>query len=259
MKRLRQNATGQPFLCQERGEVSLHFGMATVQSRMRVATPDKLMLDYTRSMMAFLLLAAEPRHIVMLGLGGGSLAKYCHAHLPHTRFTALEISPEVIAMRDLFAIPADDDRLQVLCVDGAAWLHDNPACCDVLLLDGFDAEGLPPALCCQSFFDDCAAALQPGGVLVSNIWAKDSLRDVLVQRLRQSFGEHVATILAEDGENTIALASKQTAMPCAATLQERARQLTSKHAVGLSRSATQLAQALAMAPRAGALHEPATL
>ncbi|MHB1668122.1 spermine/spermidine synthase domain-containing protein [Thiomonas sp.] len=259
MKRLRQRPAGQPFICQERGEVSLHFGMATVQSRMRVATPDKLVLDYTRGMMAFLLLAPEPRHIVMLGLGGGSLAKYCHAHLRHTRFTALEISPEVIAMRDLFAIPPDDDRLQVLCIDGAAWLYDNPACCDVLMLDGFDADGLPPALCSQAFFDDCAAALQPGGVLVSNIWAKDSLRAVLVERLRQSFGDHVATILAEDGENTIALASKQAAMPCAAELHERARQLSAKHAVDLSSSAAKLAQALATAPKASALREPATL
>ncbi len=259
MKRLRRKAAGQPFICQERGEVSLHFGMATVQSRMRVATPDKLVLDYTRSMMAFLLLTAEPRHIVMLGLGGGSLAKYCHVQLPHTRFTALEISPEVIAMRDLFAIPPDDDRLQVLCVDGATWLHDNPACCDVLMLDGFDADGLPPALCSQAFFDDCAAALQPGGVLASNIWAKDSLRDVLVQRLRQSFGEHVVTILAEDGENTIALASKQATLPCAAVLHERACQLAPRHAVDLCSSATQLAQALAAATKANALHEPARL
>jgi spermidine synthase len=229
--------------------------MATVQSRMRVATPSKLVLDYTRSMMAFLLLLPAPSHIVMLGLGGGSLAKYCHANLPNTRFTALEISAEVIAMRELFAIPPDDARLHVLCTDGAAWLRDNPACCDLLLLDGFDADGMPPALCSPAFFDDCAAALQPGGVLVSNIWAKDSLRDVLVQRLRHSFGNKVITILAEDGENTIALASKQAAWPMAAKLSERARELEVKHAVGLGASAAKMALALAAAANPDALQE----
>ncbi len=257
MKRLRPSTNGQPFICQDRGEVSLHFGMATVQSRMRVAAPSKLVLDYTRSMMAFLLLAPEPRHIVMLGLGGGSLAKYCHANLPNTRFTALEISAEVIAMRELFAIPPDDARLRVLCTDGAAWLRDNPACCDLLLLDGFDAGGLPPALCSAAFFDDCARALQPGGVLVSNIWAKDSLRDVLVQRLRHSFGNQVITILAEDGENTIALASKQAAWPTAVALIERAQQLEALHPVGLDASAAKMALALAEAASPGELQEAA--
>lgn len=255
MRRARPSVSGQPFICQDRGEVSLHFGMATVQSRMRVAAPAKLVLDYTRSMMAFLLLAPAPRHIVMLGLGGGSLAKYCHAHLPDTRFTALEISAEVIAMRELFAIPPDDARLSVLHADGAAWLRDNPACCDLLLLDGFDADGLPPALCSTDFFDDCARALQPGGVLVSNIWAKDSLREVLVQRLRQSFDNKVITILAEDGENTIAFATKRAAWPTAAALRERARQLQALHAVSLDTSAAKIRLALADAANAGELHE----
>ena len=244
MKRPRHQP-GQPFICQDRGEVSLHFAMATVQSRMRVAAPDKLVLDYTRSMMAFLLFAPDPAHIVMVGLGGGSLAKYCHAKLPHTHFTALEISPEVIAMRELFSIPPDDERLRIVCTDGAVWIRDNPASCDVLMLDGFDAQGLPPALCSQSFFDDCAAALQPGGVLVSNIWAKDTLREAIIDRLRCSFDGAVLTLLAEDGENTIALASRLAAPPSAATLRERARQLADLHPVDLDASAAKLAQALA--------------
>ena len=228
--------------------MSLHFSMATVQSRMRVAAPDKLVLDYTRSMMAFLLFKPEPAHIVMVGLGGGSLAKYCHAKLPHTRFTALEISPEVIAMRELFSIPPDDERLQVVCTDGAVWIRDNPAWCDVLMLDGFDAQGLPPGLCSQSFFDDCAKALQPGGVLVSNIWAKDRLRDVIIDRLQRSFDGSVLTLLAEDGENTIALASRLTPPPSSATLRDRARQLADVHPVELDTSAAKLAQARAEIP-----------
>jgi spermidine synthase len=234
---------GRPFVFQERGEVSLHFGMGAVQSRMRVAAPDKLVLDYTRSMMAFLLLNPRPRRIVMLGLGGGSLAKYCHANLPQTAFTTLEISPEVIALREFFSIPRDDERFEVICADGAAWLREHPACCDVLMLDGFDTDGLPEALSSQDFFDACAEALQPGGVLVSNLWARASLREAIVERLRRSFESGVLTLLAEDGENTIALACRGE-MPTPRQLRERARELGPLHPVDLEISATALAQAL---------------
>ena len=63
-------------------------------------------VSYTRAMMAFLLFNPEPRHVLMIGLGGGSLAKYCHRKLPATRITVLELDHDVIALRAKFGIPA---------------------------------------------------------------------------------------------------------------------------------------------------------
>ena len=235
---------GRPFICQQRGEVSLHFGMGAVQSRMRVSDPAKLVLDYTRSMMSVLLLVPQPRHIVMLGLGGGSLAKYCHANLPQTRFTAVEIDPEVIAMRDLFAIPRDDDRLRVICSDGAQWLRDHPQCCDVLLVDAFGPEGLPPALASQAFYDSAACSLEPGGVVASNIWAGAVVREQVIAHMRAAFDSGVLTLPAEEGENTIALALRDAAMPDPGALAERARALAAHHPLDLDLAALRLGTAL---------------
>jgi len=211
---------------------------------MKVGAPDELVLDYTRAMMSFLLLRPQPRHIVMLGLGGGSIAKYCHAQLPHTRFTALEINPEVIALRQLFSIPDDDDRLQVVETDGADWLARHPQCCDVLLLDGFDADGLPEALCSQDFFDVCEQALEPGGVLASNVWVRPARRGVVIERMRASFSSGVATLSAEGGENTIALALRDADMPDLDTLHANARRLATEHPLRFDSTLRQLSQAL---------------
>lgn len=52
---------------------SLHFTIGEIQSSMRLDRPDELEVDYTRTMMGFLLLASRPRYIAMIGLGGGSL------------------------------------------------------------------------------------------------------------------------------------------------------------------------------------------
>lgn len=234
-----RDADGRPFVCQERGEVSMHFGVGAVQSRMRLSDPSKLVLEYTRAMMAFLLLQPQPRELVMIGLGGGSLAKYCHQRLPRTRFTAVEIDADVIAMRAMFSIPPDDERLQVIHADGAAWLREHPGCCDVLMLDGFGPEGLPPALSSEAFYADCAAALQPGGVLACNIWAPPGVRDAALERLRRTFGP-VLTLPAEDGENTIVLARRGAPLPEAATLLATARELAPQHPIGLDRSAERL-------------------
>jgi len=51
--------------------------------------PYALCLAYTRKMMAFLLFNSQPRRILQLGLGGGSLAKFCYKHLPDASITAV--------------------------------------------------------------------------------------------------------------------------------------------------------------------------
>lgn len=238
-----------PFVCEEKGQVSLHFGMAALQSRMLAADPERLVLDYTRAMMSFVLIEPEPAQVVMIGLGGGSLAKYCHAHLPRCRFTAVEIDPEVIAMRSVFAIPPNGERFEVVQSDGAQWIGAHPQSCDVLLLDGFDPGGLPEALSSQAFYDACARALRPRGVLVQNIWAPPHKRELVIERMRASFDSGVAAFDAEHGENTIALARRAPSWPDPQSLYRRARDLAAGHSVDLQALARRLDMALQGARR----------
>ncbi|WP_418648719.1 transferase [Thauera butanivorans] len=195
---------------------SLQFDGLTVQSMMSITWPHLLALDYTRAMMGFLLFRPQPRHILMIGLGGGSLAKYCLHAMPEVRFTAVEINPEVIALRERFGIPPDDERFRVICADGVDHVRDcgdgddGP---DVLLVDGFNAAGMPERLGSAAFYADCRRALAPGGVLAINHWAGDSRYPIYASRLRQAFDGRVLSIPAEEGDNRISFAVADTAFP----------------------------------------------
>src|SRR3546814_8125175 len=74
---------------------------------MSITEPNRLLLEYTQAMMGFLLFNASPGTIEIIGLGGGSLAKYCHAYLPSSNIRAVEIDEHVMAMAGQFCIPAD--------------------------------------------------------------------------------------------------------------------------------------------------------
>src|SRR2546425_2346841 len=67
-----------------RGVRTLHVGGEAIQSSMRLDDPFALALDYTRCMMAFLLFHPQPREVLMIGLGGGSLPKFFHKNLRKT-------------------------------------------------------------------------------------------------------------------------------------------------------------------------------
>jgi spermidine synthase len=169
-----------PLVRTRRGRRTLEFAPGDIQSEMLLARPDALTLDYLRAMMGFVLFQPRPRRIVMVGLGGGSLAKFCHRHFPAAHITVIELRADVIALRDAFHVPPDGPRFTVVHGDAADWLAAHPGTADVLLVDGFDARGLPARLADAPFYADCRRALCPGGVLVVNVFTYDPrYRDVM--------------------------------------------------------------------------------
>ena len=197
-----------PFVMEGKGTRSMHFTMGEVQSRMNLDRSDELQIDYTRTMMGFLLLNPQPRNITMIGLGGGSQAKFCHRYLPAARITVVENNPTVIALRRQFDIPDDDERLQVLADEGADFLRTAAGGIDVLLVDGFDHLGQPAQLCSQAFYDDCFQALAEGGVMAVNLHADDLDHRVYLQRIAASFQGNAMQVLAWEKFNCIVLAGR---------------------------------------------------
>lgn len=209
------------------GVRALHLGNATVQSAMRINAPFELELTYTRGMMCFLLFSDEVREVVVVGLGGGSIPKYIHRHLPGARVTAVELNPAVVAAaRNQFCLPADDERLSIVQGDGAAYIRENPCSTEVLMLDAYDSKGLAPDLSSQGFYDSCNEALAADGMLVVNLWGSDKNFDVYLQRIEQSFDGRVLMMPTGRPGNIVIFAFKRhTGDLRWKALRERAKQL----------------------------------
>jgi spermidine synthase len=199
----------------------LEFRPGMVQSEMRLSRPDQLVLSYVRAMMCFVLFHPKPEHIVMVGLGGGSLAKFCYRYLPHARITVLELDPQVIALREQFAIPHDNARFRVIQADAVEYMGQLENSADVLLVDGYDAHGLPPALGSASFYADCRRALRPGGVLVANIFSYDPHYRSMLRRLRQTFQGRICWFSGIAGNNRILFAVKGGGKSPALAMQQK--------------------------------------
>lgn len=195
---------------------TLEFQPGDIQSEMRLSRPHALVLEYARAMMCFALFVPRPRHIVMVGLGGGSLVKFCHRHFPAARITVLEISAEVIALRTQFHVPPDDARLRIVHADAAETMRALDAGADVILLDGFDAAGMPATLGSASFYAACRRALRPGGVLVANLLSYDPQRAALAQRIGAAFDGEVCEFDGIAGDNHLLFAVRRGSNPAAA-------------------------------------------
>jgi len=232
-----------PFIYEENTTLTMHFDMHSVQSVMRKDDSERLVLGYTRTMMGFLFFHPEPERIAMIGLGGGSLAKYCVKYLPDTHFTAVEVNEKVIALRDKFRIPSDNEKFRVLQADGADYVANRSEKIDVLLVDGFNEDGHPAKLCSAGFYDNCYAKLRNGGVMAVNLLANDLKYGTYTSRMRDSFDDKVVVVDAEEHGNKIAFAYKGNNFPLAkGTLLERIRQLGPKHPIPLHNTAHKIMQ-----------------
>jgi len=208
--RLLDGTYEKPYIIEDGRLRYLHFGVRYVQSAMRIDRPDVLKLRYTQKMMSFLLFKKTPGRIAMLGLGGGSLAKFCYRCLPDADITVIEIDPHVIALRRHFAIPEDDVRFRVVRGDAAEYVAsavDEPI--DVLLADAFDEHGLAHSLASRSFLQHAYAALEETGILVMNLAGDQSRYVELIEAARDIFDRQTLLVPVKDDENYVLFGFKQ--------------------------------------------------
>ncbi|MFN4342213.1 MAG: spermidine synthase-like protein [Azonexus sp.] len=198
-----------PFVIDNGQSRFLYFNVRLMQSEMSLKAPNDLAIRYTRKMMAFLLFQPRPKRIALIGLGGGSLVKFCYHRMPGTHITAVELNPEVIAFRDTFLVPADNERLQIIEGDGAKYIETADKGLDVLLVDAFDKTGFAPALANRPFFENAYAKLSGNGVLVINLAGEKESYAGLISEVMHVFDDQVIVISVPDDGNHVLYAFKE--------------------------------------------------
>ncbi len=189
------------------GTRSMYFGTQARQSSMLLYAPATLALEYTRSMLAGLLFQPQPRRILMIGLGGGSLARYLLARFPASQIDCAETRTGVVDMaRRYFQLP-ETDLLRIHIEDGAKFLQDAPdRHYDLILVDAYDSGGVHPNVCPSSFHTDCRRVLTETGVLSMNLWATPgSPFKTILTDMQQGFDSQVLRLPVEQRANLIAL------------------------------------------------------
>jgi spermidine synthase len=190
---------------------SLHFGNAVRQSAMDLHRPEYLVLTYTRAMMSALLLQPTPRKILLIGLGGGSLAKFLLHHFPQCRIDAVEHREQIAKLAHGYFLLPEDPRLHVHIADGNAFVQQMQVSLsdryDLILVDAYDGAGMADDMGQAPFLSACRALLTSDGLLVINLWGNDRPRYTHVRRrLRQCFDANPLLLPAEGTTNVIALA-----------------------------------------------------
>lgn len=160
-------------ISEEAGVRYLHFGSTWVQGAMRIARPYNLELEYTREMMAALLLrnsANWPRRVLLVGLGAASLTKFLYRYRPLAHLTIVEIEPSVVAAANqYFKMPQDEKRIHLVVGCGAEFVLGTDKKYDLILVDGFNEHAHPGELNSLPFYQACRSHLNDHGIMAVNL------------------------------------------------------------------------------------------
>ena len=214
----------------------LHLDSPWVQGAMRLSQPQALELEYIQRMMAWMLWRPEPEvnkgHAVQLGLGAGSITRFCHKVL-RMKTTVVEINPTVIGANRLwFRLPPDDARLTVVEDDAARWVADaaNIGAAQVLNVDLYDHDAAAPVLDDEDFYADCRRVLDAdGGVMTVNLFGRDSSFERSAGRIARVFGlEQVWSLRPTREGNTVVVAGRDVNVPGREALTARAANIEAR-------------------------------
>lgn len=196
---------------EEAGVRTLHFGSDWIQGAMRIARPWNLELDYTREMMASLLLREDarfPRKVLLIGLGAASLTKFLYRNFPLAKLTVVEIEPAVVAAaRQFFKLPEDPHRLNIVIADGMEYVTGSDKTWDLILVDGFDADASPGALDTEAFYLAARARLGRHGIMAVNLLGRSRGHKASVARIDAAFDGRALAFPSCDSGNVIAFAA----------------------------------------------------
>lgn len=235
-------------ISEEAGVRYLHFGSLWIQGAMRIARPWHLELDYTREMMASLLMRDDsrfPRNVLLIGLGAASITKFLYRNFPLARLTVVEIEPRVVAAaRQFFKLPDDPKRLNIVIADGAQFIAENNKNYDLIIVDGFDEDARPGELDSLPFYQMCRARMNDKGILAVNLLGRSRGYAASLGRLREAFDTRAMVFPSCESGNVIALAATGDPIRIGLDeLKEQAEKLKAETSLNLLPTLTRIEEA----------------
>jgi spermidine synthase len=181
-------------------------GDGLLHSIMSVDDPCYPLMPYVRSMLTVLLINQHAGNALSLGLGSGSIERYCQHKFPAIKLTSVEISEAIVKLvRQHFPLPAD---LQVVIDDAHHFLENNIAPKDIIFCDIFDLKDRNNYIYNKRFIELLFNNLTKDGVVAINYIYKDQedLVNLLVE-VRKLFS-CTAILEIERQSNIVVIASR---------------------------------------------------
>ena len=165
------------------------------ESQADIRKPGHLLVPYTQFMFASYLFKPNPRRVLVVGVGGGSMVNFLTQQAPEVHVDAVEIDPVVVKLAAEYFDTVPSEKVNIITADGAKFLEETENKYDVIYMDAFlqpsektDDAGVPLELKTEQFYRMVQTKVAADGVVVFNLDIRKKTKDD-IQTLRRTFSQ----------------------------------------------------------------------
>ena len=163
-----------------------------IQSCMSLENPKTASLfHYPQIFLGSLFLKENPEKILMIGLGGATVAKALNILVPNARLDIVEINPAIPPIvADYFEF-GETHKNHIFVADGFEFVKNSPAnIYDIVLLDAFTQDYIPPSFLTDEFMQNVKKVMTKDGVVVINTFANSKFQNLESELFKNNFGKY---------------------------------------------------------------------
>lgn len=192
----------------------------TSQSCFNKSSPQALIFNYTKMLFSALLINPEPKRILIIGLGGGTMSNTLSQLLPNSKIDNVEIDDAVVKVaREYFGF-FENQYIKTYVQDGRIFIKRallKKQQYDWIIFDAFNGDYIPEHMLTKEFLQETKKLLSDDGVLTSNTFSISQLYAHESATYQAVFGEFY-NVRNRKNSNRIILVSNK-ALPTREELQ----------------------------------------
>lgn len=201
----------------------------TSQSCLYKSDPQRLVFNYTKLLFSGVLLLDNPKNILIIGLGGGTMSNTLQQIYPESTITNVEIDPAVIKVARLHFGFLENQQITSVVQDGRIFIKRaiiQKKQYDWIILDAFNGDYIPEHLLTQEFLQEAKSILSENGILSANTFSVSSLYAHESATYKKVFGDFY-NVRNRKNSNRIILTIKGK-LPSNELINQRAKGLHDK-------------------------------
>jgi len=172
--------------------------------------------EYTGLLMAPLLYKPEPERVLLIGLGGGDVARAVETSRPDAKIDVVEIDPAVVKIAQDYFFWKPGRNVTVYTIDGRSFVNIQVASrakpYDWVIVDAFDDDYIPFHMTTKECFEVIQRSLAPDGVVAVNTAINHELYSYQARTIQTVFGQVDAYFTHRSG-NVILVAQNGSTKP----------------------------------------------
>ena len=178
----------------------------SLESGMSLSNPKALLFKIHQVMMTTLFLKDNPKRILIIGLGGGSMVNALNILVPNATIDIVEINPALPSIAQKYFNLKVDGNNKIIIKDGVEFVKNAPEKeYEIVLIDAFDKDYIPPALLSDEFMQNIKKVMKENGAVAINTFIESKYQDLESNLFKNNFGSYYNLCV---GANRVVLATK---------------------------------------------------